>query len=108
MKQSIKQLLASSEYGKEITLQAWVRNRRGSSNVAFIHLNDGSCIQNIQVVAEVANFEENIIKKIQVGACIGVKGELVASKGSEQASEILAKKIEIIGVLGKLVFETIS
>ena len=77
----VKDLLMS-EPGKDVLAKGWVRTKRGNKNVAFIALNDGSTINNIQIV---------------VGACIGVTGALVASVGSGQAVEIQAREIEIYG-----------
>lgn len=81
----------------DITVKGWVRTKRGNKNVAFIALNDGSTINNIQVVCDVANFDEEILKQITTGACICVKGDLVPSQGSGQAVEVQAKEIEIYG-----------
>ncbi|MDB0027231.1 asparagine--tRNA ligase [Flavobacteriales bacterium] len=93
----IKEIL--SEEGKEqkISTKGWVRTRRGSKHVSFIALNDGSTINNIQIVAEGDSFNEELIKQITTGSCISVDGKLVTSKGSGQAVEILADKIEVLG-----------
>ena len=93
----IKEIL--SEEGKEqkISAKGWVRTRRGSKHVSFIALNDGSTINNIQIVAEGDSFNEELIKQITTGSCISVDGKLVTSKGSGQAVEILADKIEVLG-----------
>jgi len=93
----VKDLLASSEYGKEVLAKGWVRTKRGNKNVAFIALNDGSTIHNIQIVADLANFDENIIKRISTGACIGVSGKLTESLGQGQSVEIHAQSIEVYG-----------
>jgi len=93
----VKDLLASREYGKEVVAKGWVRTKRGNKNVAFIALNDGSTIHNIQVVADLANFDEELMKKVSTGACIGVKGTIVESPGQGQAVEIHARGIEIYG-----------
>ncbi len=92
----IKDLL-KQEPGKEVLVKGWVRTKRGNKNVAFIALNDGSTINNIQIVADVANFGDELLKKITTGACIGVCGDLVASIGGGQAVEVQAKSIEIFG-----------
>jgi asparaginyl-tRNA synthetase len=84
--------------GGDVLAKGWVRTKRGNKNVAFIALNDGSTINNIQIVCDVANFNEELLKKITTGACIGVTGELVASMGSGQSVEIQAKEIEIYGI----------
>ena len=89
--------LLKEEPGKEVLAKGWVRTKRGNKNVAFIALNDGSTINNIQIVVDVANFGDEILKKITTGACIGVSGMLVASMGSGQAVEIQAKEITVYG-----------
>ena len=80
-----------------INIKGWVRTKRGNKNVAFIALNDGSIIHSLQVVVDVANFDETLLNKISTGACISVTGDLVASQGQGQAVEIAAKEIEIYG-----------
>jgi asparaginyl-tRNA synthetase len=94
---SIKELLNSEETDKSVHLKGWVRTRRGNKNVAFIAVNDGSVIHNIQVVADVPLFGEDFIKRINTGASLGVSGKLVASAGSGQAVEVIAENIEIYG-----------
>lgn len=84
-------------YGEEIIVKGWVRTRRGNKNVSFIALNDGSTINNIQIVVDNANFDENELKKITTGACIGVTGTLVQSMGKGQSVEIQATSIEVYG-----------
>ena len=93
----IKEILKTVGENQQLKVKGWVRTRRGSKHVSFIALNDGSTINNIQVVAEGDNFNEELIKQITTGSCIAVEGELVESKGSGQAVEILASKIEILG-----------
>ena len=92
----VKDLL-KSELGHEVTAKGWVRTKRGNKNIAFIALNDGSTINNIQIVVETANFSEELLKKITTGACIAVNGDLVKSVGSGQAVEIQAKEITLYG-----------
>lgn len=93
----IAELLAKGEVGKEVLAKGWVRTRRGNKNVAFIALNDGSTINNIQVVADVQVFGEDLLKDVNTGACIAVRGKLVESPGAEQPVEIQATEIEIYG-----------
>jgi len=90
-------LLKSTEYGKEVQVKGWVRTKRGNKNVNFIALNDGSVIHHIQVVAEVANFDEELLRKITTGSAIAVEGTLVESMGQGQHVEIQARKIELFG-----------
>ena len=96
MRTKVKDLLKSEPCG-EVVAKGWVRTKRGNRNIAFIALNDGSTINNIQIVVETAAFSEDILKKITTGACIGVKGALVKSVGSGQAVEIQAKEITVYG-----------
>ncbi len=93
----IKEILSEKGVGQAINAKGWVRTRRGGKNVSFIALNDGSTINNIQVVAGGGDFTEKLLKQITTSSCISVSGFLVASKGSGQAVEILAKEIEILG-----------
>ena len=93
----IKEILQTEGIEQDISVKGWVRTRRGSKQVSFIALNDGSTINNIQIVAEATDFDEDLVKQITTGSCISVNGTLVASKGSEQIVEILANYIEILG-----------
>ena len=94
----ISNLLQTEAKRQEINVKGWVRTKRGSKHVSFIALNDGSTINNIQIVAEGELFEEETLKLITTGACLSVDGELVASQGSGQKVEITAKKIIVLGV----------
>ncbi len=89
--------LACTNYGSEITVMGWVRSKRGSKNVNFIALNDGSTIKNIQIVADVEKFDEEMFRQIGTGACISCTGTLVESQGAGQSSEIQATNIELFG-----------
>ena len=93
----IAEALVSKEIDSEITVKGWVRTRRGNRKLAFIALNDGSTINNIQIVADVPGFDEELQKKITTGACISVTGKLKPSQGSGQSVEILATTIELYG-----------
>ena len=93
----IKEILSEERKEQKISAKGWVRTKRGSKHVSFIALNDGSTINNIQIVAEGDSFNEELIKQITTGSCISVDGKLVTSKGSGQAVEILADKIEVLG-----------
>ena len=92
----VKDLLAM-QAGCEVLVKGWVRTKRGNREIAFIALNDGSTIKNIQIVVDKNAETEAILPRITPGACIGVTGELVESLGSGQAVEIHAKNIEIFG-----------
>jgi len=90
-------LLKSKEIGEEVLVKGWVRTKRGNKNINFIALNDGSVIHHIQVVVEVANFDEELLKQITTGSSIAVTGTLVESMGKEQSVEVQAKTIELYG-----------
>ena len=83
--------------GKNVNVNGWVKNRRGSKNVFFISLNDGSTIENIQIVCESKSINEEIIKQITTGSCISASGLLKPSAGSKQSVEVLADKIVVLG-----------
>ena len=83
--------------GQEVLAKGWVRTKRGNKQIKFIALNDGSTVNNIQVVVDMANFDETLIAKITTGASISVTGDLIESVGSGQAVEIQAKQIEVLG-----------
>ena len=83
--------------GTDICVKGWVRTKRGNNAVAFIALNDGSIVHNLQIVADLANFDDEQMKKITTGACLRVVGTLVESQGKGQVVEVQAKEIEIYG-----------
>ena len=92
--------LAEKNFGKTIDVRGWVRTHRSSKAVDFIALNDGSTINNIQIVVEPDKFDAETLKKITTGSCIHVVGTLVESLGKGQTSEIQANEIEIYGLCG--------
>ncbi len=83
--------------GQEVLAKGWVRTKRGNKEIAFIALNDGSTIKNIQIVVDKTPETEGVLARISTGACIGVTGTLVESIGSGQAVEIKASNIEVYG-----------
>ena len=96
MRTTIKELL--EDYKKlihhDITVQGWVRAFRSNR---FIALNDGSTINNLQVVVDFEQFDEDILKNISNAASLKIVGEVVESQGAGQNIEIIAKKIIILG-----------
>jgi len=104
VRQKIKDILAGMcggataiDASTEVLVKGWVRTKRGNKNVAFLALNDGSIIHNLQIVVDVANFDENLLKNITTGSCIAVVGKLVESKGQEQSVEVHATEITLYG-----------
>lgn len=93
----IVDLLKREDFGTMVNVKGWVRTRRGSKQVNFIALNDGSTINNIQIVVDLARFDEALLKEITTGACLSVNGELTESVGSGQKAEIQAREMEVLG-----------
>ncbi|MDR1745818.1 MAG: asparagine--tRNA ligase [Tannerella sp.] len=93
----IKDVLKTDAYGATVNVKGWVRTRRGSKQVSFIALNDGSTVHNLQVVVEIGQFGEDYLKPVTTGSCISVTGVLVQSQGQGQHVEIQAKEIQIYG-----------
>jgi len=100
----IVDLLNSALFGESVCVKGWVRTRRGNKQIAFVALNDGSTIHNMQVVIDLALFCEDQLKNITTGACICVTGLFVASQGQGQTSEIQAKEIEVYGKADPVVY----
>ncbi len=94
---TIAEALQPGNFGEEVNVKGWVRTRRGNKNVGFVALNDGSTINNIQIVIDIATFGEEFLKPITTGACISVNGKLVESQGQGQSVEIQATEVEIYG-----------
>ena len=93
-------VLKRTDFDTIVNVRGWVRTKRGSKNVIFIALNDGSTINNVQIVADTEAFDAELVKDITTGACLSVNGALVQSQGSGQVVEIQAKEIEILGTCG--------
>ena len=83
--------------GNTISVKGWVRTKRGNNAITFIALNDGSIVHNLQIVADPAKFDEELMKQITTGACLHVTGTLVESQGKGQAVEVVAQEIEVYG-----------
>lgn len=93
----IKEVLKSTSYNSQVCIKGWVRSKRDSKSVAFIAINDGSIIHNIQVVVDTPNFPEDYLKDVQTGACVKIIGNLVQSQGKGQSVELQAISIEVYG-----------
>lgn len=87
-----------TQFGETVNVKGWVRTKRGNKEVNFIALNDGSTINNIQIVADVAKFDDELLKSVTTGACLNVTGKLVKSEGAGQAVEIQADEIQVYGL----------
>jgi asparaginyl-tRNA synthetase len=95
---SVKDALQSSVPGAPIQVQGWVRTRRDSKDFSFIELNDGSSLRNLQIIAKnsLPNYAE--VQRLTTGSSISVQGELIESQGEGQKWELVADKIDIVGL----------
>ena len=89
----IREVLAIDQLPQQVLVKGWVRTQRQ----IFVAVNDGSTIQNLQVVIDPDQLGEDVVKKINTGASLAVEGTLVASQGKGQAVELQADKLEVIG-----------
>ena len=93
----VKDLFIKNYIDKEVEIEGWVRNHRKQKEFGFIDFNDGTYFKSVQVVYEedIKDFLE--IQKIKVGSSIKVIGTLIKSPKEEQAFEIHAKNITLLG-----------
>ena len=97
IRSTVKELFTGEKLNKEVLLKGWVRTKRGNRQLAFIAINDGTTLKNMQVVADVEKFSEDILKNITTGSSLSVCGKLVESLGKGQSMEIQAETIELLG-----------
>ncbi|MBW2690672.1 MAG: asparagine--tRNA ligase, partial [Deltaproteobacteria bacterium] len=93
----VKALLASEQAQGEVFVQGWLRTVRRSKGVTFLALNDGSCLDNLQIVVGEGSDAFKVVDQLGTGACVGVRGEMVASPGGGQSWEIQAAQIIVYG-----------
>ena len=94
---SVKDALQHTTPAEGILVQGWLRTRRDSKDFSFLELNDGSCLQNLQVIAKKTLPNYAAVQRLITGASISARGALVASQGKGQSLEVVADSIEIIG-----------
>jgi asparaginyl-tRNA synthetase len=94
----IAQILRSSNPSDTVTVRGWIRSKRESKEFAFVDINDGSCMANIQVVInqDVPNYT-TILKQINTGASVEIQGEVVESPAKGQRIEIKASQVTVYG-----------
>src|SRR5438445_1478377 len=97
MRTLIKHVLAAKEPQEAITVHGWVRTRRDSKGFSFLELNDGSCLANLQVVADAAIAGYDQIGQFTTGAAVAIEGNLVPSPAQGQKWELRATRLELIG-----------
>ncbi len=96
---SIRDARQEDAIGRQATLQGWIRTRRDSKGgFSFLEINDGSCMANIQVIADadLSNYESEI-KRLSAGCSVTIHGEIKASGGKGQATEVQASEIIVHG-----------
>jgi len=94
----IFKVLKSDTAADTVLIKGWVRTRRDSKGFSFLEINDGSCLKNIQVLADESLSNYNDIRKLTIGSAVSVNGKLVESPGKGQKWEVHADKVEIISI----------
>ncbi len=94
MRLTVFDLLKGEKKGQEVQLKGWVRTFRAKR---FIAINDGSTINNIQCVVDFENTDETLLKRINTGAALSIKGILEESQGKGQTLEVKVSDLEILG-----------
>jgi asparaginyl-tRNA synthetase len=90
-------LLRTDAPKSAVLVKGWVRTRRDSKGFSFLEINDGSCLKNIQIIADADMDDYPAVKDLSTGAAVAVTGSLVASPGGGQSWEIQAKTLEVLG-----------
>ena len=98
-RRKIKEVLQQGKEQDEVVIMGWVRTRRDSKGgFSFLEINDGSCLKNLQVIADHSIDSFDLISgKLHTGSCVGITGKLVQSPGKGQSVELQAKSIEVYG-----------
>ena len=97
MAELIRKLKTMEPGPQAITVEGWVRTKRDSKTVTFIEVNDGSCLKGLQVVADRASIDNNLLNSISTGCSVICEGRLVESMGGDQKVELAASSITIVG-----------
>lgn len=98
MKQRIQQLLAENPQNQEVEVSGWIRTRRDTGSFSFLEVNDGSCLSNIQVIADekLENYSSEV-SKLSAGCAVTVKGLLKESPAKGQNVEVEAQSVLVVG-----------
>ncbi len=98
---SVRDARQATAIGQQVLVRGWVRTRRDSKGgFSFLEVNDGSCLGNLQVIADssLANYDSEI-KELAGGASVAVEGAISASVGGGQATELKANKVTVLGTV---------
>ena len=101
---SISEVLASLEPRNGVTVCGWVRTRRDSKTFAFLELNDGSCLKNLQVIIDEGTEAWAALEGVNTGAAVSVCGDLVESLGKGQKWEVRAQTMTVFGLADPATF----
>jgi asparaginyl-tRNA synthetase len=93
----IRELLSWQRAPQVVSVEGWVRTMRQGKGMAFLAVNDGSCLQSLQVVVETATAMATVLKQVGTGSCIRVRGRLVESPAAGQHWEVLADELKLLG-----------
>jgi len=96
---SVRQARQEAAIGHQAILSGWIRTRRDSKGgFSFLELNDGTCLANIQVIADadLANYESEV-KRLSPGCSVTIRGEIKPSGGKGQATEVHAAEVRVHG-----------
>jgi asparaginyl-tRNA synthetase len=99
IRSKIKQVLTSEFPRDQINIKGWIKTRRDSKEFSFLEVNDGSCLNNLQIIATAALDNYNEIKRLGVGSAVSVTGPLLSSEGKGQLWEVQARQIEILSTV---------
>ena len=93
----IKFLLSGAPTNTPVLIKGWIRTRRDSKTFSFLEVNDGSCLKNMQVIADsgIPGYED--VAALGTGAAVEISGMLVASEGTGQSVEIRADAVKVLG-----------
>lgn len=94
----IKSLLESNTHLDRVLIKGWIRTRRDSKTFSFMEVNDGSCLANIQVIADGGLENYETIKRLTTGSAVAVTGRLRESPGKGQKWEIDAESVEVFQI----------
>jgi len=94
----IIELLKSDTPIDPVLVKGWVRTRRDSKDFSFIEVNDGSCLQNLQVVAGNTLSGYESIVGLSTGSAVAITGKLIESRGAGQKWEVVADAVDILSI----------
>ncbi len=97
MRSLIKHILASTTPSASVTVKGWVRTRRDAKGFSFLELNDGSCLANLQVVADAGIPGSEELPHCHTGSSVVVEGGLVPSPAAGQKWEMRATRVQLVG-----------